>query len=271
MPISQAEQVKRENFEETYHQGQSAVLRSIERAVCGCEFGGTSWMTRTEADQLPHLLHLKAGVQLLDIGAGSGWPGLHVANNSGCNITLVDLPITGLKIAAERAIEDRLPGTCWTVLASATDLPFGDASFDAISHSDVLCCLIDKRGVLDACRVVIRPQGRLAFSVIYLAPGLTGADHERAVASAPDFADSETSYLDLLGETGWQILEEQDLSGNMADTCARQLSADEAERDELTIMLGEAEYEERVEHWRNELAAIKDGLIRRSLFVAIPK
>ena len=77
----------------------------------------------------------------------------------------MDLPLSGLRIATERAVKDRISDRCRIAVADGSRLPFRDRSFDAVSHSDVLCCLRDKRGVLEACRRVIRDSGRMVFTV----------------------------------------------------------------------------------------------------------
>ena len=59
-----------ERFANDYRLGTAAVVRGIERAVCGCDYGGTSWTTRDEAQRLGELLSLAPGVRLLEIGAG---------------------------------------------------------------------------------------------------------------------------------------------------------------------------------------------------------
>ena len=139
--------------------------------------------------------------------AGSGWPGLYLAELTSCDVALVDLPFAGLRIARERAVRERFAGACWVALADGAAPPFRDSSFDAVSHSDVLCCLQDKRGVLAACRRVIRPGGRMVFSVILVAPGLSPGDYARAVENGPEFIESESDYATLLAETRWIILE----------------------------------------------------------------
>ena len=135
---------------------QAQTMLEIERDVCGCDFGSTGWATKEEAEQIGTLLELAPGKRLLDLGAGSGWPGLYLASRSGCEVALADIPVEGMRIAAERAAADGLAGRAWAVASDGTALPFADASFDAIEHSDVLCCLEAKIAVLAECRRVAR-------------------------------------------------------------------------------------------------------------------
>jgi len=270
MALSPEEQAQRERFEQTYLRSRSPAMLSIERSVCGCDYGATSWTTRAEADEIRALLELRPGLRLLDVGAGSGWPGLYLAETSGCEVALVDLPLAGLRIAAARSIKDRTAGACWFAVADAAVLPFRDNSFDAVSHSDVLCCLRGKRAVLEGCRRVVRSQGRMVFSVISVAPGLTLADHRLAIENGPEFVESETDYPTLLTRTGWTVVDYRDLTQNYAASCRRQLHADERRRDALVSLLGAAQFAERRADWRSKLEALGKGLLRRELFVTTP-
>ena len=65
------EHAQTERFEASYVRGQSPVLRDIERKVCGCDYGGTSWTVRAEADAMADPLGLKPGLRLLEIGSGN--------------------------------------------------------------------------------------------------------------------------------------------------------------------------------------------------------
>jgi SAM-dependent methyltransferase len=149
-------------------------------------------------------------------------------------------------------------------------LPFRDATFDAVSHSDALCCLREKRAVLEACRRVIRDGGRMAFSVISVVPGLSPDDYRRAVDNGPEFIDTETHYPTMLGQAGWIVVDRQDITSDYASSIRRQLSADEELGDALKGLIGAAEFAERQAEWRSKLAAIDEGLLRRELFVAMP-
>jgi cyclopropane fatty-acyl-phospholipid synthase-like methyltransferase len=264
------QQDQRRRFDELYERSLASVMVAVERKVCGCDYGGSSWTTRAEAEHIADLLKLEAGDRLLEVGAGSGWPGLYLAERTGCDVVLVDLPFSGLRIARERVAREGLPGACWVALADGAGLPFRDASFDAVSHSDVLCCLPDKRGVLAACRRVIRASGRMVFSVISVAPGLTPGAYARAVENGPEFIEAESDYATLLAETGWTLLERQDLTGDYAASCRRQIQADEEMAVDLRALLGAAEFEERLAGWHAKLAVLGEGLLRRELFTTEP-
>jgi ubiquinone/menaquinone biosynthesis C-methylase UbiE len=268
MPLRPDEQAVRERFDDLYQLVQAPIMREIERSVCGCDYGGTSWTTRREAEQVGELLGLAPGRRLLEVGAGSGWPGLYLARTTGCDVALVDMPLAGLRIAAERAAADGLPGACWIVLADGAALPFGNGTFDAVSHSDVLCCLDAKLAVLRACRRVIRSGGRMVFTVIFPRPGLSSADHDRTVESAPPFAETALAYPAMLRQAGWVITDHADLTAEYAESVRRLLGEEEAHADELNGLYGEAEFSEKLARRRTTLGVLEEGLLRRELFAA---
>jgi ubiquinone/menaquinone biosynthesis C-methylase UbiE len=203
---------------------------------CGCNYQVKGYTTRDEARQMATLLGLQPGIRLLEVGAGAGWPGLFFAKETGCDTVLVDLPLVGLRTATERAMKDRISDRCRAAVADGSRMPFRDGSFDAVSHSEVLCCLQDKRGVLEACRRVIRNSGRMVFTVIWITPGLSPADHRRALQAAPQFSESETDYPELLRQTDWTVTDCLDVS----------------------------------QGYGSSNSAVGEGLLRRDLFVAVP-
>ncbi len=74
MPRTPEEQATLDRFANTYRHGQLDFMLEMERSTCGCDYGGTSWTTREEADRTIEMLNLKPGRQFLEVGAGSGWP-----------------------------------------------------------------------------------------------------------------------------------------------------------------------------------------------------
>ena len=182
------------------------------------------------------LLDLRPGRLLLDVGAGAGWPGLYFVEETGCDAVLVDLPGSGLQTANAKAQRNRAGDHIRVAVADGSNLPFRDGSFDAVSHCEALCCLEDKRGVLEACRRVIRKKGKMVFTVISITPGLCIADHKRAVDAAPELCESEMDYPDLLSTTGWSVVDCMDVS----------------------------------EAYGATTSTVAEGLVRRDLFVVTP-
>lgn len=270
MARSLEEQELIEHFADEYRRAQSQVILDLERAVCGCDYGGTSWTTRGEAEQMGRLLELGEGRKLLEIGAGSGWPALYLAGQSGCDATLADLPLEALRIGADRVTSEPIDGAISLAVADGASLPFRTDLFDAVSHSDVLCCLAPKREVLNECLRVIRRDGKMVFTVISIASGLRCADHARAVESGPPFIEAEGEYRELLEETGWMVIDQFDLSANYEETGRRYIHEIEARAGDMCELLGEAEFSELLAKRQRNVVAVAQRIVHREMFVATP-
>ena len=94
---------------------------------CSCDYNSTGYTTRAEAHRMAMLLGLQPGIRLLDVGAGSGWPGLYFAKETGCDVMLVDLPLSELQAATERAAHDRISDHSRVTVADGSRLPHGTA------------------------------------------------------------------------------------------------------------------------------------------------
>ena len=126
-------------FQERYRNPPSLLTGQIEQRVIGGDWGANGFTTMTQADTLADKLHLSAGDRLLDLGSGRGWPGLYLAARTGCAVVLADLPLEGLRVAADRAASEGLAARTGVVAAAASGLPFRASSFDVVIHTDMLC------------------------------------------------------------------------------------------------------------------------------------
>ena len=138
-PKNRDEHVVRDRFRQEYAQRSGHVYRLMEQAVIGADWGANGYTTVEEADELGRLLMLRDGMRLLDVGCGTGWPGLYLSAQTGCDVVGTDLPIEGLLAGRRRAGRKEVAGRLAFAVASAAGLPFRKQSFDAIVHTDVLC------------------------------------------------------------------------------------------------------------------------------------
>lgn len=270
MPRSPSEQALIERFSRTYgHLTSSETMMEIERSVCGCDYGCTSWTTRKEADGVAGMLGLRPGVKFLEIGAGSGWPGLYLAKETGSDATLIDLPEEGLRAAKKRAEKDGLADRCQIIQADAAALPFTDGSFDAIYHSDVLCCLVEKQAVLVECRRVVKAGSKMVFSVILIQPELSAADYEIAAAGGPTFIESPMDYAEMLERTGWDIAAHGDQTAAYTATFRKMFSLEQDNIDEFERIHGPEGAVELMARRERTLDALDRGLLRREFFTVV--
>ena len=126
-------------FQERYRSTPSLPACQIEQRVIGGDWGANGYTTMAQADILARGLGLSASDRLLDLGTGRGWPGLYLAARTGCRVVLADLPLEGLRVAANRAASEGLTARTGVVASAASGLPFRAGSFDAVIHTDVLC------------------------------------------------------------------------------------------------------------------------------------
>ncbi len=259
-----------ERFGAQYKRGHMPVFKEINILSHGCDYGGTSWTTKSEAEEIAERLALAPGRRLLEVGAGSGWPGLYMARLSGCEAVLLDLPYDGLRAASLRSQTDQTLGQCRFVAADAARLPFDGALFDAIHHADVLCCLSAKLAALQACRAVIRDDGTMAFTVIFVPPELSASARDHAAIYGPPFVSSEQSYPEMLETAGWEIVYQADLSQDYGNTVRLVLEAETRRADDLIEIIGQTEYDEKRARRSNALDGFDQGLIRRALYVVKP-
>lgn len=257
------------DFARDYELGQAPLLLDIERLVRGSDHGATSWTTREQAIATVARLQLAPRHRLLDLGAGAGWPALLLAELSGCEAVLTDLPLSGLRIARSRAERDGLAGRCAVAAADGAALPFAAAAFDRIHHADVLCCMAAKRELLAECGRVARAGALMEFSAIALARAPADAAERRLLAaSGPPHPDAGAGYPALLRQTGWRLLERIDVTAEFARCLDVLILQSAVRRAALVELLGEREHAERLQRRASTRAALAAGLLRRDIFVA---
>ena len=257
------------DFSGNYERSYLPAVKALEREVLGCDYGGTSLTTRGQVSGIVSALSLDSSSRLLEVGCGAGWPGLYLSRTTGCNVTLLDMPLIALQQAAERALRDDMVKQVRLVNGSGTALPFAAESFDCISHSDVLCCLPDKLEMLKECRRVVTTGGRMHFSVIRPSDGLSPSDYQQAAKTGPPFVDVPEGYDRLLEEAGWLVVERVDVSREYGSSLKKLAAALKRNTPALQEAFGADELRVLWQHRTAQCDLVRLGTLQRVAYSVI--
>jgi cyclopropane fatty-acyl-phospholipid synthase-like methyltransferase len=268
MVATKTEAANIERFTDRYRLCCSPARQAVERVVLGADYGSTGYTTKDQADLLATHLQLRSGDRLADIGAGNGWPGIYLAERSGCTVIGTDLPYEGMASARRRAASDGLDGRAAYAVATGRHQPLRPGAFDAVVHTDVLCCLGPKLAVLRACRRLLRPGGRMAFTTIYVPDDLEPRAHRHGIRAGPMQVAARQPYPELVARAGFEHIVEVDVSDDYATTQRAWLEQNEAHAQAMVELMSQADFRTAQQDRRRSLDAITGGLLKRSLFSA---
>lgn len=119
---------------------------------------GFAVLTREAAGPLLKAANVQSGTRLLDVGTGSGVVAA-IAREKGADVVGIDFSEPML-VEARRGVPDVEFRT-----ASADNIPFGEASFDAVVANGVLHHLGEPDRALDEAHRVLTDGGRIACTV----------------------------------------------------------------------------------------------------------
>ncbi len=122
--------------------------------------------------------------------------------------------------------------------------------------------------MLRACSRVLRPGGRIAFHVIFVAAGLSKQNRVRAVAAGPPYVAALESYPNLLASAGFGDIEEVDLTDQYRLTAEAWLQESARAAQQLEEIFGIEEFRRGQQEREETMAAIEGGFLRRALLAA---
>ena len=135
-------------------------------------WGMTKHMGGSRAtDMLAEICNIGPESRVLVVGCGVGATSCHLARKYGCTVTGIDLSADMVKRATQRAERKALNKLTSFQVADAQDLPFANATFDAVLCESVNAFIPDKEKALREYVRVSRPGGYTGFNeVTWLKP-----------------------------------------------------------------------------------------------------
>lgn len=115
---------------------------------------------------------------------------------------------------------------------------------------------------------MLHPGGRVAFTTIFVAPGLPRQDRRRAARAGPPALATSSDYRALLRSAGFDAIDELDLTAAYLDTIRAWVHHAEGFEAELGRAALPVAFAEKLSRRRTARAAIEDGLLRRALYLA---
>lgn len=108
----------------------------------------------------------------------------------------------------------------------------------------------------------------MAFTTIFITPGLSPAERRRARRSGPRAVATRSDYPRLLRSAGFAEVEELPLTREFEETATAWRAESDANADALAAAQAPGIFEQRQRDARMQLSAVRAGLLQRSLYVA---
>jgi 2-polyprenyl-3-methyl-5-hydroxy-6-metoxy-1,4-benzoquinol methylase len=255
-------------YDTHYGNFETELYSEIRREAFGEDIGQNSWLTASELDAFLAWLNLSSGKTALDVACGSGGPALRMVASTGCSVVGIDLHDQAISIA--KSIAPQLDGRAeFYVMNAAEQLPFSDASFDAITCIDAINHFPNRSLVVAEWTRLLTPGGRLLFTdpVTIIGP-LT--NEEIAVRSSAGFMlFVPNGYdTDVIAQSGLRLLVRKDVTANMAEVAERRRAARASRSSSLLGIEGDQIYEGQQEFLEVAARIAKEGRLSRFMYVA---
>ena len=165
-----------------------------------CPYGQRFWVEAPHPfitrERLREVLRPQPGERLLELGVGTGYYSCELAEwiAPGGTLELFDLQQKFLdhtmRAAADRGLTNLVP-----TQGDATQLPYEDASIDAVILTAVLGEIPDRAAALQEIRRVLKPNGRLVVGELFGDPHFTSRGNLQRLGAEAGLALAEVSGL----------------------------------------------------------------------------
>lgn len=247
-----------EFYESRYAPDRRKLRDTIYREVFDDYCGQMSWVMTADYDRFIGWLDVRPDARVLDIACGEGGPTLRLSARTGCSVVGIDNNVhavaSATALAHERGLSDRVR---FEQCDASRLLPFSDGTFDALVCFDAVSLLPDRTRVFAEWVRVLRPGGRLLYTVSLMTGPISNV--EIAIRTAQGhFLLAPSGYDErMLGEAGFELLRCEDSTAQMAEIGRRHCAVRAAHAEVLRATEGEEVFEKE-----NRYRAVAEQLAR---------
>ncbi len=175
---------------------------------------------KNETDILAEKVRISENTNILDICSALGGPARHLAKKYKCKIIGLDATQKMIDEAIKRTENENLSEYISYRLGNALDIPFKSNTFDIVWGQDAWCYVTDKNRLISEAVRVLKQNGVIAFTD-WLQVGNMPEKELEDLNSFMAFPYMETldGYEEILNNSGFKVLEKEDLSKDFAKHC----------------------------------------------------
>jgi phosphoethanolamine N-methyltransferase len=212
------------------------------------------------AQEFAALLHLKPGMQVLDVGCGLGGSAFYMAQHYGVQVHGIDLSTNMLALAQARCGEMGLAGQ--VSLVHADILAFtAPILYDRIYSRDVFLHIHDKARLLQVLNACLAPGGQLLFTDYCCGAGEKSPAFAAYVHKRQYDLRTLAEYQHLLAQAGFTAIQAEDRTAQFIHILQAELANLPVDRfDALTLA-------ELSQSWQDKIQRAQAGEQRWGLFM----
>lgn len=211
--------------------------------------------TRRLTDAMVDAADLRDGVEVLDVGCGTGAPACRLALEHGARVTGITTSAVGVEAAAGRAATLGADPSTLFLRRDGMDNGFADASFDRVWVLESSHLMRSRERLLAECARVLRPGGRLTLCDVMLRRPMPFEEVRRLrvplMLLRQVFGDARmeplSRYVELAGANGLTVDRQVDLTRATRPTFEWWRRNAHLHHDEVVATIGAAELERFVD------------------------